>query len=296
MVSPALTPCAHLMCRRCLEDCLQREACCPVCRSGMSASDIIQVSGSQPTVAAAKRTTTTTTHAVTKAASTHPSGQKYRGEAPAKPAATSATRNGKARGRAGAAAPSGGTTSGGGGGAGGGWIGSTKLARLEFELREMRKKRPGAKAVVFSQWTHMLDLAERSFARGGWDFRRLDGTMSQQRRESALKSFATDESIAVMLVSLKAGGVGLNLTSASTVILLDPWWNPAVEEQAIDRIHRLGQLNEVSVKRFVVSGTVEDKMLALQDVKGRMAKNALAAGSMGESQKLRVEDLMQFFK
>ncbi|CAN0230678.1 unnamed protein product [Hapterophycus canaliculatus] len=70
----------------------------------------------------------------------------------------------------------------------------------------------------------MLDLAETSVARGGWDFRRLDGTMSQQRRESALKSFAADESVAVMLVSLKAGGVGLNLTSASTVILLDPWW------------------------------------------------------------------------
>ncbi|CAM9576603.1 unnamed protein product [Ectocarpus sp. 4 AP-2014] len=242
----------------------------------MATADIIEVSASQPTGKAV------------------PPPRKPTPSIPSKGAAATGSRNSSSNGEAGARAEPAPRDTGGGGG--GGWIGSTKLARLELELREMRKKTPGAKAVVFSQWTHMLDLAEASIARGGWTFRRLDGAMSQQQRESALKGFATDESVTIMLVSLKAGGVGLNLTAASTVILLDPWWNPAVEEQAIDRIHRLGQLNEVSVKRFVVSGTVEDKMLALQEVKGRMAKNALAAGSVNESQKLRVEDLIQFFK
>ncbi|CAM9969208.1 unnamed protein product [Ectocarpus sp. 12 AP-2014] len=278
MSSPALTPCAHLICLDCLRDCLRREACCPVCRSPMTTADIIEVSASQPTGKAVA------------------APRKPPPSIPSKGAAATGSRNSSSNDGAGARAKPAPCDTGGGGGGGGGWIGSTKLARLELELQEMRTKAPGAKAVVFSQWTHMLDLAEASIARGGRTFRRLDGAMSQQQRESALKGFATDESITVMLVSLKAGGVGLNLTAASTVILLDPWWNPAVEEQAIDRIHRLGQLNEVSVKRFVVSGTVEDKMLALQEVKGRMAKNALAAGSVNESQKLRVEDLIQFFK
>ncbi|CAM9686210.1 unnamed protein product [Ascophyllum nodosum] len=276
MVAPALTTCAHLLCKACLQDCLRRETCCPVCRSPMDESEIIDFPDSNKMKKSSQKTT----------------GERKEERAASRltplpmsifgATAASATSGGGVQVRGGCDSE-------------GGWVGSTKLERLELELREM-KKRAGAKAVVFSQWTHMLDLAERSLTRGGWTFRRLDGSMSQQKRESALESFSSDGSVTVMLVSLKAGGVGLNLTAASTVILLDPWWNPAVEDQAIDRIHRLGQVNDVSVKRFVVAETVEDEMLALQEVKGRMAKSALASGSLGESQKLRVEDLVQFFK
>ncbi|CAM9541697.1 unnamed protein product, partial [Discosporangium mesarthrocarpum] len=145
-----------------------------------------------------------------------------------------------------------------------GFIGSTKLNQLELELREMRRKDPSTKAVVFSQWTHMLDLVEISLKRMTRGFCRLDGGMNQQQRERALRSFSKDERVTIMLISLKAGGVGLNLTAASMVFLLDPWWNPAVEDQAIDRVHRLGQTSPVSVRRFAVVDTVEDKMLALQ--------------------------------
>jgi hypothetical protein len=115
-----------------------------------------------------------------------------------------------------------------------------------------------AKAVVFSQFAFMLDMVELTLRGASPPIGcvRLDGAMSQRQRESAIRRFKTDSEVRVFVVSLKAGGLGLNLTAASLVILCDPWWNPSVEEQAIDRCHRLGQTRAVEVVRLVVRDSV----------------------------------------
>ena len=119
--------------------------------------------------------------------------------------------------------------------------------------------------------------------------------MAQPARAATLHRFATDDSTRVLLLSLRAGGVGLNLVAAQTVYLLDPWWNPAVEEQAIDRVHRIGQPYAVRVKRFIVQHTVEDRILALQAKKTAMVKGALGARDPSETKAMRLEDLKFMF-
>ena len=132
----------------------------------------------------------------------------------------------------------------------------------------------GHKALVFSQWTSLLDLIEPALARAELPFTRLDGTTRD--RGDVVARFQADDGPPVMLVSLKAGGSGLNLTAADHVFLCDPWWNPAVEAQAADRTHRIGQTRPVFVYRLVAAATVEERILALQDAKraldGRRAR------------------------
>ncbi|KAG0595364.1 hypothetical protein M758_UG160800 [Ceratodon purpureus] len=172
----------------------------------------------------------------------------------------------------------------------GNWTESCKVTALMKELEELRPS--GAKSVIFSQWTAFLDLLEIPLKRKKIKFVRLDGSLSQQQREKVLKDFGSQSDILVMLISLKAGGVGINLTSASNAFLLDPWWNPAVEEQAIMRIHRIGQTKDVKIKRFIVKGSVEEKMQAVQARKQRMIAGAL------NNQKVRVariEELKMLF-
>lgn len=119
---------------------------------------------------------------------------------------------------------------------------STKISALVQELHAVRRENQKIKSVVFSQWTKMLDLVEAQLqSTKVFKCVRLDGSMSQASRETALYSFNHSDDVTVFLISMKAGGLGLNLTRASRVFLLDPWWNPSVEDQAIDRVHRLGQ-------------------------------------------------------
>uniref|UniRef100_A0A7S0P4C0 Helicase C-terminal domain-containing protein n=1 Tax=Calcidiscus leptoporus TaxID=127549 RepID=A0A7S0P4C0_9EUKA len=132
------------------------------------------------------------------------------------------------------------------------------------------------KSVVFSQWTAMLDLVAIALERESLGFCRLDGAMGLEERQRSLRSFRNDSSMRVLLLSLKAGNVGLNLTAAQHVYLLDPWWNPAVEEQAMGRVHRIGQHHEVTVTRLVVRGTVEEKILELQERKRHLCHLALS--------------------
>ena len=118
--------------------------------------------------------------------------------------------------------------------------------------------------------------------------------MSLERRNKTIAAFNEDADVTCFLMSLKAGGVALNLTVASHVMLLDPWWNPAVEQQAQDRIHRLGQYKPISVTRFIVAGTIEERILKLQEKKqlvfeGTVGKDAEALG------KLSVDDLRFLF-
>ena len=130
------------------------------------------------------------------------------------------------------------------------------------------------KALVFSQWTALLDRVEPHLRAAGIDFTRLDGRT--RRREEVVRHFQGDDGPPVMLISLRAGGTGLNLTAADHIFLLDPWWNPAVEDQAADRAHRIGQTRPVLVHRLVARDTVEERILALQQRKRALADVALS--------------------
>ncbi|KAL4347297.1 hypothetical protein GQ457_17G004550 [Hibiscus cannabinus] len=152
------------------------------------------------------------------------------------------------------------------------------------------------KAIVFSQWTGMLDLVEHSLHHHGISYRRLDGKMTLFSRDQNVKDFNTDPEITVMLMSLKAGNLGLNMVSACHVILLDLWWNPTTEDQAIDRAHRIGQTRPVTVTRITIKDTVEDRILSLQDEKRKMVASAFGEDQGGGSAtRLTVEDLRYLF-
>jgi hypothetical protein len=146
----------------------------------------------------------------------------------------------------------------------------------------------GHKALVFSQWTTLLDRVEPHLRTAGLDFVRLDG--ATRDRAGVVHRFQDAQGPPVMLISLRAGGLGLNLTAADHVFLLDPWWNPAVEEQAADRAHRLGQDRPVLVYHLVAEATVEERILALQARK-RALSDAVLEGAAGAASLTR-EDLL----
>ncbi|CAA7041133.1 unnamed protein product [Microthlaspi erraticum] len=152
------------------------------------------------------------------------------------------------------------------------------------------------KTLVFSQWTGMLDLLETNLVKNGMTFRRLDGTMSLLARDIAVKELNNDPSVQVMLMSLKAGNLGLNMVSACHVILLDLWWNPTTEDQAIDRAHRIGQTRAVTVTRITINDTVEERILTLQEKKREMVASALGEdpGELSAT-RLTVQDLHYLF-
>ena len=150
---------------------------------------------------------------------------------------------------------------------------SSKLERLLEALDDAVAD--GHSALVFSQWTSLLDLIEPHLTRGRASrSSRLDG--STVDRGGVVDEFQADDGPPVMLLSLKAGGTGLNLTAADHVFLVDPWWNPAVEDQAADRAHRIGQDKPVMVYRMVARDTVEERILELQERKRALADAALS--------------------
>ncbi|MDZ4211925.1 MAG: DEAD/DEAH box helicase, partial [Methylotenera sp.] len=136
----------------------------------------------------------------------------------------------------------------------------------------------GRRILVFSQFTSMLDLIETELVQQKLGYVLLTG--QTQDRESVVRRFQTGE-VPIFLISLKAGGVGLNLTAADTVIHYDPWWNPAAENQATDRAHRIGQKNNVFVYKLVVAGSIEEKILALQEKKADLAAGVLSEDANG---------------
>ena len=154
---------------------------------------------------------------------------------------------------------------------------SSKLEALMELVTELRES--GHKALVFSQFTDVLDLAEPLLAKAGISFLRLDGTTKASRRTHLVEQFQRGEAD-LFLISLKAGGVGLNLTTASYVILLDPWWNPAVESQAAARSHRIGQNQPVTLYRLIAEGTVEERVLALHQSKKHLAEAVITEGTL----------------
>jgi SNF2 family DNA or RNA helicase len=139
---------------------------------------------------------------------------------------------------------------------------SPKIEFLRDKLGELQDE--SHSALVFSQFTSFLDIVEKELQSGGFRIFRLDGSTPVVKRKDIVEGFQGCLDPAVFLLSLKAGGQGLNLTRATYVFHLDPWWNPAVENQASDRSHRIGQKNKVIVTRLLMRHTVEEKMMALK--------------------------------
>lgn len=163
------------------------------------------------------------------------------------------------------------------------WVTSAKIEKTMELLGDVAERNAQVdkssgklvKTIIFSQFTSLLDLLEIPISDKGWGYRRYDGSMSSKLRNQAISDFKIDEECTIMLVSLKAGNAGLNLTVASQVIIFDPFWNPFVEDQAVDRAYRIGQLRNVTVHRILVPDTVEDRIQALQERKRELIEGAL---------------------
>jgi SNF2 family DNA or RNA helicase len=158
-------------------------------------------------------------------------------------------------------------------------------------LTDIRKNDPTEKTLIFSQFTSLLDLIEVPLVQESFQYQRYDGSMSMEARADAVEAFMSDPEQNVMLVSLKAGNAGLNLWRASQVIMLDPFWNPFVEDQAVDRAHRMPQQREVFVHRVLVPKTVEDRICALQNKKREIIGAALDENASRDFTRLGVSEL-----
>jgi SNF2 family DNA or RNA helicase len=169
-------------------------------------------------------------------------------------------------------------------------VGSCKLDQLDEMLVELICE--DHKALVFSQWTSLLDRVEIRLRELGIPWVRLDG--ATRDRQAVVDRFQSADGPPVFLLSLKAGGTGLNLTAADYVVHLDPWWNPAVQQQATDRAHRIGQDKPVVSMRLIAEGTVEERILELQESKRALADAAIGTEG-GWLQTLTADDLRSLF-
>ncbi len=166
--------------------------------------------------------------------------------------------------------------------------------KLEEIGREITENISNHKALIFSQFLGMLSLIKTRLSELGVSYEYFDGSTSAQDREKAIQNFQNNDNCRVFLISLKAGGVGLNLTAADYVYIVDPWWNPAVEQQAIDRTHRIGQTKNVFAYRMICTDTVEDKILKLQERKRALARD-LITDDEGFVKSLTKEDVEYLF-
>lgn len=175
------------------------------------------------------------------------------------------------------------------------WLPSAKVSECCRLLQAIQES--GEKTIVFSQFTFLLDLLEIPVRyQLGIKYCRYDGGMSRIQRDAAAQVFQDDKSSTkVMLVSLKAGNAGLNLTAANHVIIMDPFWNPYIEMQAVDRAHRIGQRKPVQVHRLLVKETVEDRIAALQEKKREFVDAALDEGESKQLGRLSQKDLQYLF-
>ncbi|HEV7382359.1 MAG TPA: DEAD/DEAH box helicase, partial [Dyadobacter sp.] len=165
-------------------------------------------------------------------------------------------------------------------------------AKLEEITREIEENASNHKILIFSQFLGMLDLIRQHLEKMNIPYEYLDGQTVD--RAGRVSRFQNDQTCRVFLMSLKAGGVGLNLTEADYVYLVDPWWNPAVERQAIDRTHRIGQTRKVFAYKMICKDTIEEKIILLQRRKQDLAED-LVGGESGFIKKLSQEDIMGLF-
>ncbi|KAI8811073.1 SNF2 family N-terminal domain-containing protein [Cladochytrium replicatum] len=179
-------------------------------------------------------------------------------------------------------------------------VSSTKINRMMEILEERRTNAPKDKIIIFSHFVKMLDMIETILLVRGFQFVRYDGQMTPDERAAAVEDLERDPDLNIILVSKKCGSLGLNLVCCNIVILLDIWWNPAVDNQAIDRVHRLGQRKEVKVYRLLIANTIEDRILELQKMKQKLCDASLGEGDPAEggsfNARLGVEDLIYLFR
>lgn len=163
------------------------------------------------------------------------------------------------------------------------------------ELYKSRSDRVTTKSIVFSQFTSMLDLVEWRLKRAGFSTVKLQGSMTPSQRQSSIKYFLETPSVEVFLVSLKAGGVALNLVEANQVFILDSWWNPSLDTgQAADRIHRIGQHRPIRIVKLVIEDSIESRIIELQEKKANMVKATLDHDERAAN-KLSAEDMQFLF-
>ncbi|GJP90012.1 hypothetical protein CBS115989_17 [Aspergillus niger] len=175
---------------------------------------------------------------------------------------------------------------------------SSKIEAL-IKILTAKGQAQGTKTVIFSQWTSFLDLIEPHLFRHGIGFARIDGKMSSISRDNSTLRFSTDPSCTVLLASLSVCSVGLNLVAANQAILCDSWWAPAIEDQAVDRVYRLGQTRETTVWRLVMEDSIEDRVLAIQENKRKLMLEAFretATRKKVDDRATRVADLEKLLK
>ena len=180
----------------------------------------------------------------------------------------------------------------------------TKTKALMEELRKHREwsnahpEEPPIKSVIFSGWTSHLDLIQLALEANSISYTRLDGSMSRKARTNAIDTFREDPNVPTMIVSINAGGLGLNLTAGSKVFVMEPQFNPAAEAQAVDRVHRLGQRREVTIMRFIMRDSFEEKMLLLQRKKMDLADLSMSKTRISkvDMAKQRLEELRSLFR
>lgn len=175
------------------------------------------------------------------------------------------------------------------------WTSSSKIEALVHDLHELRSKNMSSKSIIFSQFTTMLQLVEWRLRRAGITTVMLDGSMTPAQRQASINHFMTDVNVECFLVSLKAGGVALNLTEASKVFIVDPWWNPAAEWQSADRCHRIGQARPCSITRLCIEDSVESRMVLLQEKKANMINSTINADESA-MESLTPEDMQFLFR
>lgn len=169
---------------------------------------------------------------------------------------------------------------------------SSKIEAM-LKLLTAQGQAEGTKTVVFSQWTSFLNLVEPHLQQNGIGYARIDGKMNSVKRDNSIHAFSNDPNCTVLLASLSVCSVGLNLVAANQAILSDSWWAPAIEDQAVDRVYRLGQKRETTVWRLVMEGSIEDRVLQIQEVKRELMSAAFreTLKKKGEDRATRVADL-----
>ncbi|KAI1297540.1 DNA repair protein rad16 [Mortierella claussenii] len=174
------------------------------------------------------------------------------------------------------------------------WRSSTKIEALVEQLYNMQRQDRSTKSICFSQYVTFLDLIKWRLEKAGFKCVKLDGHMTPAQRAASIKKFTDDPTVTVFLISLKAGGVALNLTAASRVFICDPWWNPAAELQAMDRIHRIGQFRPILITRLIIENSIESRILQLQEKKQAMVDSTIGKDPAALS-RLTPEDLRFLF-
>ena len=171
---------------------------------------------------------------------------------------------------------------------------TNESAKIKLLLNHIEEKTNNHKILVFSQFVKMLNLVKEELNLRNITYEYLDGKNSGKQRKESVANFQSNDNVRVFLISLKAGGTGLNLTAADYVYLLDPWWNPAVENQAIDRAYRIGQDKKVIAYRMISKGTIEEKIMKIQSKKKKISADIIQTDD-SVFKELSQNDIMDLF-